>query len=486
MFSIMPFSKRLFASGPSSRLALFTLAFLTFGLFTSCSAGKGDGGGGTDRVKITGSMGYCPGDSMRIYQLIGPVSEQIGSGKIESEGGQSTFSFEASIPGPGLYSIGPDPRQSKSFLLGDNAELTLTGNCQNVAQSFQLAGSPLNDGYQNLMNLVIQHNQKIQQLQQNMQIFQQSDPSQLSRIQQEMQNENTNYFARLDSVLNRGDLVSKFASLYNFPPFGSQPDHQTKYGNDLKYFQLGFFEGLDLNDPDIAKSPQLFEKAQFYAATLAAYVAPQSPDEARDNLNSILGNAKEGSIGHQNVLKGFLTGLEQRKSDLYVEYGEQFIAKYPNDPINAPVAAKVKNIQALMVGNVAPNISSKTPEGPTMALEDLRGKVVMIDFWASWCRPCRAENPNVVKAYNKYSSAGFEILGVSLDKDRNKWLGAIAADGLTWKHISDLGGWGSQPAAAYGVSSIPATFLLDREGKIIAKNLRGPALESKLAEIFGY
>lgn len=484
MYSTMPFSKRLFTSGPSARLALFTLAFLTFGLFTSCSAGKGDGASGsTDKVIITGNVGYCPGDSMRIYKLVGPVSEQIGSGPIVTAEGQSTFTIEADLPGSGLYSIGLDPRQSKSFLLGDNSELTLTGNCQNPSQSFQLTGSSLNDGYQNLMALVIQHNQKVQQLQQNLQIFQQADPGQIPRIQQEIQTENTSYFASLDSVLNRKDVVSKYASLYNFRPYGSSPDHQTKYGNDLKYFQMGFFEGLDLSDPVIAQSPQLFEKAQFYAATLSTYV---QPEEAKENMNSVLAKATQGSDGHQNILKGYLTGLEQRKSDLYVEYGEKFIEEYPNDPINGPVTAKIANIKALMVGNVAPNISSNTPEGGSMALEDLRGKVVMIDFWASWCRPCRAENPNVVKAYNKYSSAGFEILGVSLDKDRNKWLQAIDADGLTWKHISDLGGWGSQPAAAYGVSSIPATFLLDREGRIIAKNLRGPALESKLAEIFGY
>ena len=96
------------------------------------------------------------------------------------------------------------------------------------------------------------------------------------------------------------------------------------------------------------------------------------------------------------------------------------------------------------------------------------------------------ENPNVVKAYNKYKGSGFEILGVSLDKTKDKWVQAIAQDGLTWKHISDLGGWGSRPAQTYGVNSIPATFLLDREGKIMARNLRGPALENKLEEIFGF
>ncbi|MEY3444954.1 MAG: hypothetical protein RLZZ519_3235, partial [Bacteroidota bacterium] len=145
----------------------------------------------------------------------------------------------------------------------------------------------------------------------------------------------------------------------------------------------------------------------------------------------------------------------------------------------------IAQIEATAEGGTAPDISAATPDGKTMKLSDFRGKIVMIDFWASWCRPCRMENPNVLLAYNKYHSKGFEILGVSLDQEKGKWLDAIKQDGLIWNHISDLGGWGSQPAKAYGVNSIPATVLVDKEGKIIARNLRGPALEEKLKEIFG-
>lgn len=108
---------------------------------------------------------------------------------------------------------------------------------------------------------------------------------------------------------------------------------------------------------------------------------------------------------------------------------------------------------------------------------------MLVDFWASWCGPCRQENPNVVKMYNKFKDKNFEILGVSLDQSKDKWVAAIEKDGLVWKHISDLKGWQSAGGQAYQVSSIPATYLLDKEGKIIAKNLRGAALEKKLEEI---
>jgi len=140
---------------------------------------------------------------------------------------------------------------------------------------------------------------------------------------------------------------------------------------------------------------------------------------------------------------------------------------------------------AVQQGAQAPEISLNTPEGEILKLSDLKGKYVLVDFWASWCKPCRIENPNVVKAYNKYKDKGFEILGVSLDRDKNRWLQAIAADGLTWKHVSDLKYFQSEAALTYGVSAIPYTVLIDKEGKIIAQNLRGPSLERKLEELFG-
>ena len=161
--------------------------------------------------------------------------------------------------------------------------------------------------------------------------------------------------------------------------------------------------------------------------------------------------------------------------------------------------------QKIKVGQMAPNISMKSPDGKTYSLKDLKGKVVLIDFWASWCGPCRRENPNVVKTYNKYSKDGFEIFSVSLDgihpkvmprlKDqaqidqqtdaaKNKWIAAIEKDGLLWDyHVSDLKHWGSLVAKEYGVSSIPKTFLLDRDGKIAAINPRGAALEPALKKL---
>lgn len=133
----------------------------------------------------------------------------------------------------------------------------------------------------------------------------------------------------------------------------------------------------------------------------------------------------------------------------------------------------------------APNIVLLSPNGDTIQLKNLQGNYVLVDFWASWCQPCRMENPNVVALYNKYHAQGFEVFSVSLDANEDQWKKAIAKDGLVWKnHGCDFSGWNSAPAQMYSVKSIPATFLLDKKGKVIAKDVRGDELAAKLKELF--
>jgi peroxiredoxin len=162
--------------------------------------------------------------------------------------------------------------------------------------------------------------------------------------------------------------------------------------------------------------------------------------------------------------------------------GNYFFDNLSNQIASMENQLRIENL--LDPGTMAPEIALPNPEGEVIKLSDLRGNYVLIDFWASWCKPCRMENPNVVRMYKKYENENFEIFGVSLDRNKEKWLQAIDKDQLEWPHVSDLKYWQSAAAELYNVKSIPFTVLIDPEGKVIATKLRGAALEQKLDEIF--
>ena len=211
------------------------------------------------------------------------------------------------------------------------------------------------------------------------------------------------------------------------------------------------------------------------------------PEKQQEILDALLANIPKETRTYKLAIGGVMSGLQAKGHPNYVVYGKRFMEQYQkSDPdAVAQIAEEVKKLAAFSIGGEAPDFTMNDEAGNPKKLSDFRGQILLIDFWASWCGPCRKENPNVVKMYEKYKDKGFEILSVSLDKDKDRWLGAIEKDNLTWSHVSDLQGWKNEAAALYGVRSIPETVLLDSEGKIIARKLRGPMLEAKLAEIFG-
>jgi len=170
--------------------------------------------------------------------------------------------------------------------------------------------------------------------------------------------------------------------------------------------------------------------------------------------------------------------------DSYKLVDEALQKKYPGSSQVKLFHATVSAMLKTLVGSPAPEFNFADPDGKNIPISSYKGKYVLLDFWASWCGPCRAESPNMVRIYKKYHAKGLEILGVSLDSDKAKWKAAIEKDKLEWKQVSDLAGWQSLAAKLYDVTSIPQTFLLDKDGKIIAKGLRAEGLEAKLEEVF--
>jgi len=192
-----------------------------------------------------------------------------------------------------------------------------------------------------------------------------------------------------------------------------------------------------------------------------------------------------------------LSAIDSEKEwEAYKKVAELLALSFPQSPSVQNLVAYVSQLQSerdvklfLEPGRMAKDIALPNFQGDTLRLSDLKGKVVLLDFWASWCGPCRRENPNVVAMYKKYSADGFEVFSVSLDKagDGAKWQAAILTDGLIWKyHVSDLAGWGCIAAKDYAVKGIPFTVLIDKEGKIIATNVRGADLQNRLQTIFGH
>jgi peroxiredoxin len=208
-------------------------------------------------------------------------------------------------------------------------------------------------------------------------------------------------------------------------------------------------------------------------------IAREMDKERKEKANEIVkANPDAYASAYYLYRENQTAGYEQLQEQLALLGEKGKASKY-----GKIIADRAASLAAVAIGQVAPDFSIATPEGETISLHGIQAKLKLIDFWASWCGPCRGENPNVVKAYAEYHPKGLEIIGVSLDDNREKWLEAIEKDQLTWKHGSDLKGWQAAPAKLYGVNSIPHTVLLDENNKIIAKNLRGEALKQKLAEL---
>lgn len=268
----------------------------------------------------------------------------------------------------------------------------------------------------------------------------------------------------------------------------------------------GFFEIKGSPDQDLLKrvqqtmsnlqnSPYISQLEAEYAR-LATQNNQKGVDSIRNEYNNLLAKGYDqiaamlrdepASLGLLNLLQQNVLDKD-KYFDLYLAVADKFKKEWPDSKYTKEFVEQVDKMKITAIGQTALEIDLPNTEGVQTKLSSLRGKYVLVDFWAKWCGPCRRENPNIVQAYHKYKDKGFEVFGVSLDRTKEDWLQAIAEDGLVWTQVSDLKYFESKAAADYNVNAIPFSILVDPQGKIIAKGLelRGPALDKKLEEVLG-
>lgn len=389
------------------------------------------------------------------------------------------FEFQIETSEPRFYYIGFSSKDIIPIILGTEDKVRISGRCQQM-RSARISNSPLNKAYTQLRNEFQKSNAEMGKMIRRYRAAQ--DSVARAKVIGELAKQDQKRLDLRDSLAQTYPYLSKITSLQTYLSFHN---HGQRYANEIDYFLNEYFRFADWEDPDYDYMTWVYESVKSYTTTISAFGLPQSRHQR--SLEKLLAKMPASGRTKQLALSAIVAVLQEKSHPSFPFFAKAFVEEYKEiDPkAVAVIEQKMKQASTFMTGGEAPDFEMATPEGEMMKMSDLRGKVVLVDFWASWCGPCRRENPKVVKLYNKYKDKGFEILGVSLDSDKNRWLKAIADDKLTWPHVSDLRGWQNAAAKMYGVRSIPHTMLLDAEGKIIGRNYRGAVLEAKLEEIFG-
>ena len=428
-------------------------------------------------VTLTCKLKNCA-PTLFLYEFDGITFRKVHKASKDAE---NNFVFTLPKAEPGFYYVGNNAATGlKPILLGTEVTVSLTGSCSNI-RSAKIGNSELNKSYDELKyqmnNLKASTNKLNNEYRASVR-----NPEALEKVTQKLKELDDEKFILLDSLKKVNPFFAKIVGLNTYV---SYQNNKGSYPNELEYFANEYFQFADFRDEAYGRLPWVFESFKAYSETLSK--VQLSSIKHKLYIDKALEKIPAKSRAHQLALGGVIASLKKAQHPNFVPYAESFVANFKDTQpeATADLQKDIDRLKNLSVGGFAPDFTQKTPDGEDFQLSSLKGKVVLVDFWASWCGPCRKENPNVVRLYNKYKEKGFEVLGVSLDKTKDRWVQAIEKDQLTWNHVSDLKGWQNEVAQAYGVNSIPHTLLLDQEGKIIATKLRAHTLEQKLVEIFG-
>lgn len=432
----------------------------------------------SDQVNITykGDVTCEQINALNLYQFNGVGMDRVAFLN-KTTGEDFAYSFPKN--NEQFYYVGTGASNAKPLILGQEEKVVLKGNCRTFRDA-TFETSDLNIAYGELRTQMSALNNETNMLLRSMRSTE-GDAANTAKVKASLKALDDK---KLDLLLTTAETQPYLGKIAALTTYLSYQNNGSKYDNELDYYANEFFQHVNWKDEAYQQNAWVFESVKSYTETISLFGF--TDEKHKQQLDDLLSMIPSESHTYQLALAAIVSALSGKKHPNLVPFGEQFVKKYK---VTAPSAAQsiermIAGEKAFMVGAEAPDFTQETPEGEALSLSDLKGKVVLVDFWASWCGPCRRENPNVVKMYDRYKDEGFEILGVSLDKQKARWVQAIEKDKLTWKHVSDLKGWQNEVAQLYGVRSIPSTILLDAEGKVIAKNLRGPQLEAKLREVF--
>lgn len=431
----------------------------------------------SDKVSVTVSVSNCEKlDSLFLFEFNGLSFEKIQTVPISE--GEAVFKMPQTDPR--FYYIGLAANNIRPLIIGSETNVGLTGNCNGFRQS-TIKTSSLNKEYEALKKEMNGFGNEMRALGNELRkkLGSEEGMKEMHLKYKDLDNRQRTKFAELQ---NSNPYLAKAFALNTYLSFQVNAGN---YKDELQYFANEYFQLVNWNDKDLAYMPWVYESMKSYTKTLAGIKLPDA--SVKKFVSDMFARVPENTRTYQLALGGILAGLDEKNNGNYKHFGEIFIEKFGEKmPAEAAeIKSKIKKLAAFSEGGTAPEFTMNTPDGVPMSLSDFKGKVTLVDFWASWCGPCRRENPHVLKLYQKYKDRGFDVLGVSLDSNKERWLQAIEKDQLVWNHVSDLKKWKNAAAKLYGVRSIPHTVLLDRDGKVIARGLRSQQLEMKLIEIFG-
>lgn len=450
--------------------------------------------GASDKYVIKGELTNNDRDSIGLWDLVGEPT-LIKKVALLKKGNTATFVLEPVMESQGIYFLGTalssQERKGFDIVLGSEKTLEIKADASAFEKGAEFKNSPENTSFQRLMHKTRDFQEQIQKVSQEFQTAMQSkDQSKQDELQKQLDNLYNLQADYHGEVAKEKGIVGKIAGAYFYAPYGYK-DSKQKFPDDQAYMRESFFGKVNFKDPINGYFPVVYYKILNYGQMLLMqYGYDYSQFVAK--MDEILAETPAKSRLKKATILSILNAAAQSQkynpnsTDIFVNYAKKFIAEYPDDPKSSHFQTQVNQLGNALIGSKAPELELESPSGKKLKLSSLKGKVVLIDFWASWCGPCRRENPAVVKMYGEYKDKGFEIFSVSLDKDKAKWEEAIKTDQLSWSnHVSDLQGWQSPAAKLYGVTAIPKTFLIGKDGTIIAKDLRGEMLEKKIGEVLG-